>query len=147
MTSKIVELSFGETETGDPNQTAEERLAADRATWKEQTVNPLIKMDERQYYSADPEYGDVLLCPVCGNNYLHQGRVEVFSPDTENSPGTSVEIGRDVTVKRVSAEDAPNYRDCLSIGFACENGCRPAKLFIRNRKGFTYMRWVADPIE
>src|SRR5262245_48689829 len=95
--------------------------------------------------------GAVLLCPRCGENYLHHGQVEIFDR-REDADGlhTTVGVGR-VAVDRDMSRKPSSRRHGIAIGFWCEqcNGneadVRGAsmRLTIAQHKGQTFLAWEA----
>ncbi|MEO5346866.1 MAG: hypothetical protein H7834_10880 [Magnetococcus sp. YQC-9] len=97
---------------------------------------------------------EVLRCPRCGGEYLHQQRVRIFSKpqedgdavrnDSDPAGGTSTSIQK----------HAPGSRDSLFIEFSCEF-CDKSRyddtfpetrfyLCVFQRKGLTLINWVAE---
>jgi hypothetical protein len=91
-----------------------------------------------------------LECPLCGNDYLHQGRVLVVTRD-EDSDATVVDVvrGHNLSVtSSVSKEICHGRRQSLLMQFSCEN-CECARkergnkwLVIYQHKGRTFMEWL-----
>lgn len=137
--SPIIQFGFAEGDDGQPppEQSYDDYVAECRAKWPSQEVNPNVVIE-----------GGVLLCPVCGGNNLHQGKVRVYQRDHEDGPGTLTVVSApdSVSVSRLEDKDSPGRRDTLRIEFGCEDICRPFTLEIQQHKGLTYMMWLADPI-
>jgi len=100
----------------------------------------------------DPGTSSVLVCPICANVNLHQGTVEVFIREVEDSlSGTHVLIeesnsrngGKGAMFADHDVEDGnpSNRRDGLKIAFRCEYHDDPLMLNIFQHKGITYFQW------
>lgn len=93
---------------------------------------------------------DALICPDCGESYLHQELVEIIFRDREDGDATSVEMSKDLlTMRRLKNEQIKQTRRHItSIYFSCENencleteNVESLKLNIYQHKGQTYMEW------
>ena len=93
-----------------------------------------------------------IACPLCGDFYMHQGAVEVFSREHEDAPSKSFVVGS--TISHGSGDPNPSgRRNGLLIEFECEP-ChmyedseyqgRPLKLAIYQHKGATFIEWHID---
>lgn len=89
-----------------------------------------------------------LLCPCCGENYLHQSTVEVYSRDTEDAPSRAtivvMEAGDPFCEPKVPTRTRGNpssRRQGLRIGFWCETCDKQPSLTIAQHKGVTYVAW------
>ena len=82
-----------------------------------------------------------LVCRGCGDSMLHQGRVEVFNREQEDSAtGLHVLIDGQTLSLDESIEDTPSYRrDGLYIYFWCEHCPEDVRLSIHQHKGTTYL--------
>ncbi len=100
--------------------------------------------------------GANLLCPRCGNTYLHHRGVVAYdrSEDAETVLKTSVEVGK-TTVQLVAQAESGNpssRRDGLVIQFWCENcgggddGSSVIELTLAQHKGETEMAWRFTPM-
>ena len=100
----------------------------------------------------DPGTSSVLVCPICVNVNLHQGTVEVYIRDKEDSlSGTHVlveesnneNMGKGAIFADHDVEDGnPSVRrDGLKIAFRCEYHDDPLMLNIFQHKGITYFQW------
>lgn len=87
---------------------------------------------------------DVLMCPCCGGNNLHQADVTVFTPADGSVHHTArVYYDGGVRTQRVPADWSNNpsrERQGLLITFDCEIGCT-ADLAIYQHKGCTFVEW------
>jgi hypothetical protein len=101
--------------------------------------------------------GANLLCPRCGNSYLHHRGVVAYdrSEDAETVLKTSVEVGK-TTVQLVAQADSGNpssRRDGLVIQFWCENcgggddGSSVIELTLAQHKGETEVAWRFTPMD
>lgn len=99
--------------------------------------------------------GETLLCPCCGEEYLHHDAVKVFSrrEDDEFVRKTVVYENGNVASEKVFNKESGNpsgRRDGLSISFWCEicggmtedsGPNRTMWLHISQHKGNTVMQW------
>ena len=98
---------------------------------------------------ADPpkfgDCGDPMLCPRCGHNCLHHGKIEIFdrSEDAEQTRVISfdhVEFSSKM-LKSNMVENPSARRHGLTIAVSCEQ-CGPGlRLEIAQHKGFTLIQW------
>ncbi len=86
----------------------------------------------------------VLLCPLCGGNYLHHQLVETFERNEDDKKGIHTTITNEhVDIKYDSLHGNPSARrNGLNIKFYCEQ-CQEdlPMLFISQHKGQTEMAW------
>lgn len=89
------------------------------------------------------QWGEELICPNCGGQYLHQEKVEVFDAHHVEIFSAKVVTDGDFTM------DPTGYRAGVRIHFSCEGGfdgksdisnCRPV-LNMGFNKGIYYMFW------
>jgi len=82
-----------------------------------------------------------LVCRGCGDSMLHQGRVEVFNREQEDSAtGLHVRIDGQTLSLDESMKDTPSgRRDGLCIFFWCEHCPEEVQLSIHQHKGTTYL--------
>ena len=101
--------------------------------------------------------GANLLCPRCGNSYLHHRGVVAYdrSEDAETVLKTSVGVGK-TSVQLVAQAESGNpsvRRDGLVIQFWCENcgggddGSSVIELTLAQHQGETEVAWRFTPIE
>ena len=102
-----------------------------------------MKMEERGIILMDDE---ALMCPNCGNVYLHQDKVTVFNRDEDEETEFVAEIqGKKAKAQLLPSSRTKNpsaRRQGLTISFYCE--CCPAKklqMHISQHKGTTYFKW------
>ena len=93
-------------------------------------------------YAGDP----VLKCPLCGEHYLHQGRVDVFKRSEDEEAVTRTTVMWDgtasvATVANTGSGNPSSRRDGLTIGFSCEMCNDIFVLSISQHKGQTLVRW------
>jgi hypothetical protein len=88
--------------------------------------------------------GDTLVCPGCGEEYLHHGRVVVYSREEDSSlvvrttiDGTALE---QFQVEN-SSDNPSSRRDGLTIAFWCEGCDKTHELTIAQHKGSSLVRW------
>jgi hypothetical protein len=85
-----------------------------------------------------------LLCPCCGNGFLHHDRVEVFSRKEEDATDglrTLVENGI-TTVDQDLRRNPSRRRDAVRISFWCEVCDAKPKIDLVQHKGNTYLFWA-----
>lgn len=89
----------------------------------------------------------VVSCPRCGSNYLHQVNAHVFWREEDAKTGISV-FSSDFNELNISKNMEGNpsaRRNGISIQFICEQcSCEdttPLKLNIVQHKGNTYIAW------
>ena len=91
---------------------------------------------------------NVLLCPACGEEYLHQGKIEVFERSEDDVFGTHTMINGPCTtvchenVCHDAVKGNPSSRrQGLTIEFFCEfcNCCYVMEIY--QHKGLTFMGW------
>ena len=88
--------------------------------------------------------GAALLCPECGENFLHHTEVTVFSRPAEDGPVTSTRIHPDAAVHVLPGHwkgNPSSRRDGLAVRFYCENCDVDAELTIAQHKGETSIQW------
>jgi len=101
--------------------------------------------------------GANLLCPRCGNSYLHHRGVVTYdrSEDAETVLRTSVGVGK-TTVQLIAQAGSGNpssRRDGLVIQFWCEHcgggddGSSVIELTVAQHKGETELAWRFTPME
>lgn len=86
----------------------------------------------------------LLLCPVCGDGYLHHRTTTDYAREHEDC-----DIGRITTVTKNAVitghgtmENNPSTRrDGLLLSFECESGCNVPCLCIAQHKGSTAIYW------
>jgi hypothetical protein len=86
----------------------------------------------------------VLACPACGNENLHQTRIEVFTRRGEDATeGVHVAVAHDVgapVTMDVNLDDNPSRRrDGILVHFTCEHCFALPILSIAQHKGFTLL--------
>lgn len=83
-----------------------------------------------------------LICPVCGDSYLHHSHVEIFDRVREDAPSTSLRVERGRVTE--GSEDNPSpRRDGLAVTFWCE-GCGSQNLVLAlwQHKGESFWSWL-----
>lgn len=87
-----------------------------------------------------------LLCPKCGQQFLHHEHVHIYSRLEEDSPrGLHVTVSDEAQL-RVGTELRNNpsrRRDGLRIEFWCETCSAKPKLVLLQHKGSTQIYWEA----
>lgn len=94
--------------------------------------------------------GNLLLCPHCGESYLHQENASVFWQEEGEQDGSVVLSNRIRTVTMPTGghqapENPSKYRDGLSVFFSCEFcPTMTARLNIYQHKGHTFIEWASE---
>lgn len=98
-------------------------------------------------------YGTTLLCPRCGEGWLHHGKVEVYERHGEDSnEGLAVTINSEVVVRTSMTGNPSLRRNGLRIYFSCEiceddgdgNLAPPMVMSLVQHKGTTYLEWESE---
>jgi hypothetical protein len=108
---------------------------------KPRRQRPPIKGEIRTDFDG---YDFKLLCPRCGDNYLHHCAVSVFSRPREDGPVTvtTVHDSGQVEIGPITARSPSSRRDGLTIAFWCECcGATDLELAISQHKGNTHAGW------
>lgn len=92
------------------------------------------------------DYADTLSCPVCNENYLHQGAVTVYSrgQDSETVVATRIAEFRGIhssTVLDVKSRNPSLRRDGLRIEMECEHCGEIGDMLVYQHKGCTFLEW------
>lgn len=84
-----------------------------------------------------------LLCPKCGEGWLHQREVNVYFRDKEDAAlGTNASVTKEAVYTTRRQEDNPSTRrDGFTATFQCEICQRYVKLCFAQHKGHTNIRW------
>lgn len=114
--------------------------------------SPYLVQAEKPIQTTEDEDFSVLLCPICGNGYLHQISCSAGWRDAEDGPGTVTTTMRNsVESVRVCDKTISGRRDSIDVEFHCEN-CHfddslsrvgSVTLRIQQHKGETWLYWVA----
>ena len=90
----------------------------------------------------DPE--EPLLCPACGEDYLHQQGVRILQRFREDGDGTEVVVlsAHRVQMQPLAAAEIPGRRDSIEISFTCEHCDAIPALWISQHKGRTFLEWA-----
>ena len=84
-------------------------------------------------------YAAELVCPSCGNNYLHHEQVEMFDCGEDAKHGLHVTVGGGYVTTDTSLEGNPSARrHGLKIQFECEGCEAKPTMSIYQHKGNTY---------
>lgn len=92
---------------------------------------------------------ETLLCPSCGDQYLHHCEVVVYERDEDATETLKTTVAASVARTELVASDGcgnpSRRRDGLTIRFECENcGAKPL-LKVAQHKGLTLVGWEAIP--
>ena len=83
-----------------------------------------------------------LICPNCGNEFLHQHSVSVFFRDAEDSKTGKFARCTSKQIATIDDEDNPSpRRDGLLVQFSCETCNADPELAIYQHQGETYVQW------
>lgn len=87
-------------------------------------------------------FGEWLICPVCGQDYLHHEAIEWWSRDQEDGSSRVEVLGAVRYGLHSDASANPSRRrDGLRIRFWCENECAVPPLDLVQHKGRTSLCW------
>ncbi|MDM1765731.1 MULTISPECIES: hypothetical protein [unclassified Acinetobacter] len=82
---------------------------------------------------------DFIKCPVCGDPYTHQGKVEIFERCEDETQGNHVQVLDDnIQVDRDLSRNPSPRRQGVSIHFKCESGSHSFIVDIYQHKGQTF---------
>lgn len=86
---------------------------------------------------------DELLCPHCGGEYLHHGKVHVHNRDREDGDTTKITVSGLKSKRRTTGGggNPSGRRDGVVIDFWCEHCTAKPQLCIAQHKGLTYIGW------
>lgn len=88
--------------------------------------------------------GRLLICPSCGDSYLHHANVHVWQRDEDQKEGTLIVSTRNETITSnnypMSGCPSPR-RNAVAIQFWCECCHNINQLNIYQHKGETFMEW------
>lgn len=88
---------------------------------------------------------DLLLCPVCGNSYLHHGTVCTFTRNEDANTGTAfrIEAGTDGSIAHSTdlTGNPSSRRGGITIDFTCEGCGNTSTLGIAQHKGWSVLSW------
>lgn len=95
------------------------------------------------YKTEDGE--SILICPHCGDVFLHQYKTEIFDCDEDEIEGLHVITDRDADNKIIVKKDLKGNpsprRDGLKIHFFCEMCSAKSALDIYQHKGQTFVKF------
>lgn len=85
---------------------------------------------------------DVLVCPSCGESYLHQTEVTTYWRDEDANTGLrNISSAKRSLVDDSMAGNPSDRRQGLTIRFDCESCDATPVLTIVQHKGNTFLRW------
>jgi hypothetical protein len=85
-------------------------------------------------------YGAQLICPNCGENYLHHGAVEVFDRTEDANAGIHATVWDGTMQVSTDMDGNPSdRRHGVNIYFTCELCDKRTLLTIAQHKGNTYL--------
>lgn len=89
-----------------------------------------------------------ILCPECGGDYLHQGRVEVFEKEEGDPDCTHVTVYKDlVNIDRSNIDNPSDRRYSTRIYFFCESCHDTSVLDIYQDRGQTVIEWGSTTLK
>lgn len=93
------------------------------------------------YKSEDGE--NILMCPHCGEIFLHQYKTEIFDRDEDEVKGLYVKTDRNdgIIVKKDLEGNPSKRRDGLRVHFFCEICQASCALEIYQHKGQTFVKF------
>ena len=109
------------------------------------TITPRPPLLRREIQTEDYGGDFSLLCPRCGDGFIHHGQVAVFSRPKEEGPVSLTRVASDglvVVGEKAIACNPSSRRDGIAIGFWCEScGEDDFELTIEQHKGNTFIQW------
>ena len=100
--------------------------------------------DQFEVYQNEIRYErGMLLCPVCGGDYLHQGAVEVWNREY-GADADGVRITKDGETTSPLADNPSSERRGLAIAFECEDCGEFGSLVVSQDAGHTSINWDFD---
>lgn len=122
----------------------------DKSKQNEITLNPHVEFGEFVYWHGHKQ----MICPGCGGDFLHHGRVDVFQR-LKGEDGDAFRFrlndGASLETSLVPEVDVPGRRGSIEIRFSCES-CELDEndnqqdvyfvLQIIQHKGQTFLSWV-----
>jgi hypothetical protein len=85
----------------------------------------------------------VLDCPVCGGNYLHQYKTEIFERSEDADAGLHLTVDSSGYSESRNLDGNPSSRrHGLVIQFNCEFCSARPELGIYQHKGQTFVKWL-----
>jgi len=92
---------------------------------------------------TDEDKENLLVCPHCGEVFLHQYKTEIFDRDEDELEGFHVITDRenDIIIKRDLEGNPSKRRDGLKIHFFCEMCSAKSVLDIYQHKGQTFVKF------
>ena len=86
---------------------------------------------------------DILICPHCGQIFLHQYKTEIFDRDEDDVEGLHVITDREkgIIIKKDLEGNPSKRRDGLKIHFFCEICQTDSTLEIYQHKGQTFIKF------
>lgn len=95
-----------------------------------------------KFDSYSENSGAQLLCPACGDSYLHHDGVEVFECDEDATTGVHVSVsGGKAQVDNVLEGNPSARRHGLTVHFSCEGCDAKPVLSISQHKGNTLVNF------
>lgn len=99
--------------------------------------------------TALPKFGNIddLVCPGCGNQFLHHGAINVFTRANEDAPTVLVTKvyasghASEHAEMSCASRNPSARRDGLAIEFTCETCPVISELTISQHKGHTLVAW------
>jgi hypothetical protein len=87
--------------------------------------------------------GEVLMCPRCNYDFMHQDSAVEYQrhPYDDPSSGRSIKRTTDGQISIVTKENPSPRRDGLRIAFECEGCGSVGDLCIAQHKGQTFVWW------
>jgi hypothetical protein len=86
---------------------------------------------------------NVLTCPHCGFDYLHQGAVRTYNraEDADETIVTTVDAEGSATARVAYTHNPSDRRHGLAIAFGCEGCGQLFELTVAQSKGRTLVKW------
>ena len=99
-------------------------------------------MDKRTRYKMyiQEDRGKILICPHCGEAFLHQYKTEIFDRKEDDVEGLHVttDTEQGIIIKKDLEGNPSKRRDGSKVHFFCENCNQSSALEIYQHKGQTF---------
>lgn len=88
---------------------------------------------------------EILHCPNCSGEYLHQYQVDATWRRDENKGGTVYRSSKRMqSTEELKPSEIPHRRDNLVVKFFCEECDSRPQLMIYQHKGNTLTEWINE---
>ena len=103
--------------------------------------------NQAEVYQNEITYeGGIVLCPICGGGYLHQGAVEVWNREY-GADTDGVRITKNGETTSPLADNPSREHRSLAIEFECEDCGEFGSLVVGQDAGHTSINWNCDRVD